>query len=299
VTAAVQPLPTSDSKRWFARFCGNFVSVDDHTRMGQTSHYGPLRVQRPFYPEGLGCLHLYLLHPPGGLVGGDCLSIDVSLEPRAQVLMTTPSAGKIYRNISGLKQGQHVNLKVADGAVMEYLPQENIVFYGAEAELSTRVDIEGNGLYIGWELTCLGRFESQELFETGQLQQSLVITHNGRPLFNDRLCLEASGDLQTSRAGFQGRHVFGTFVINADILTADAEADASGLTGQLLEFQAQFNERFADLQSVAITQKPGVFIVRVLGNKAEYMRQCFEDIWSMVRPKLLGRSACAPRIWRT
>jgi len=299
VTAAVQSHLTSDSKRWFARFCGNFVAVDAHTRMGQTSHYGPLRVQRPFYPEGLGCLHLYLLHPPGGLVGGDCLSIDVSLEPRAQVLMTTPSAGKIYRNISGLKQGQHVSLKVSDGAVMEYLPQENIVFDGAEAELSTRVDIDGSGLYIGWELTCLGRFESKELFEAGQLQQSLVITHNDRPLFNDRLYLEAPSDLQTSRAGFQGRHVFGTFVINADILASEAEADASGLTGHLLEFQAQFNERFAGLQSVAITQKPGVFIVRALGNKAEQMRQCFEDIWSMVRPKLLGRSACAPRIWRT
>jgi len=233
------------------------------------------------------------------LVGGDCLSIDVSLEPRAQVLMTTPSAGKIYRNISGLKQGQHVSLKVSDGAVMEYLPQENIVFDGAEAELSTRVDIDGSGLYIGWELTCLGRFESKELFEAGQLQQSLVITHNDRPLFNDRLYLEAPSDLQTSRAGFQGRHVFGTFVINADILASEAEADASGLTGHLLEFQAQFNERFAGLQSVAITQKPGVFIVRALGNKAEQMRQCFEDIWSMVRPKLLGRSACAPRIWRT
>jgi len=299
VTAAVQPHPTSDSKRWLARFCGNFVAVDDHTRMGQTSHYGPLRVQRPFYPEGLGCLHLYLLHPPGGLVGGDCLSIDVSLEPRAQVLMTTPSAGKIYRNISGLKQGQHVSLKVADGAVMEYLPQENIVFDGAEAELSTRVDIEGSGLYVGWELTCLGRFENQQLFESGQLQQSLLITHNGRPLFNDRLYLEAPGDLQTSRAGFQGRHVFGTFVINADILAADAETDASALTGHLLTFQEQFNERFAGLQSVAITQKPGIFIVRVLGNKAEQMRQCFEEIWNMVRPKLLGRSACAPRIWRT
>lgn len=299
MTAALQTHQTSDSKRWLARFSGDFVAVDGHTRMGQTSHYGPLRVQRPFYPEGLGCLHLYLLHPPGGLVGGDRLSIDVSLQTGAQVLMTTPSAGKVYRNISGLKQGQHVSLTVADGAVMEYLPQENIIFDGADAELTTRVETEGSGLFVGWEVTCLGRFESGELFETGQLQQSLQVTHNGRPLFNDRLCLEVPGGVQNSRAGFQGKHVFGTFVITADILAADAESDPSGLTSRLLSFQEQFNEQRMSEQSLAITQKPGVFIARVLGNKAEQMRQCFEEIWSMVRPSVLARPACAPRIWRT
>jgi len=309
VNSALQSSNSPDQKRWLASFRGDFVAVDGHTRMGQTQHFGPLRVQRPFYPEGLGCLHLYLLHPPGGLVGGDRLSIDVSLQANAQVLMTTPSAGKIYRNISGLKQGQHVSLSVADGAVMEYLPQENIVFDGADGEITTHVAIAGSGLFIGWELTCLGRFESNELFEAGQLQQSLLITHNGRPLFNDRLSLVATrepqaSDLQTtglqkSRAGFQGQHVFGTFVINAEILKADAESDLSGLTQRLLDYQEQFNDLQAGASSLGITQKPGVFIARILGNKAERLRQCFEELWSMIRPELLERPACAPRIWRT
>ena len=318
MTLAAQSPSAIDSKRWFAHFSGNFVAVDGHTRMGRTNHYGPLRVQRPFFPEGLDYLHLYLLHPPGGLVGGDRLSIDISLESRAKVLMTTPSAGKIYRNISGLKQGQHVNLKVADGAVMEYLPQENIVFDGAEAELNTQVDIEGSGLFIGWELTCLGRFESGELFEAGQLQQSLIITHDGRPLFNDRLNLYVPSDhtkvddtnagagliqnaqgLQASNAGFQNRSVFGTFVINAELLHADSESDASGLTERLLDFQARFNDEQAGASRLAMTQKPGVFIARALGDKAERLRQCFEQIWTMARPTLLTRTACVPRIWRT
>jgi urease accessory protein len=182
---------------------------------------------------------------------------------------------------------------------MEYLPQENIVFDGADGELTTRVEIQGSGLFIGWELTCLGRFESDELFEAGQLQQSLQITHDGRPLFNDRLCLTAPSVLQGSRAGFQNKNVFGTFVINADILKHDAESDTSGLSQRLIDHQAQFNSEHAGVSCLALTQKKGVFVARILGNKAELLRNHFEALWAMIRPEVLGRKPCAPRIWRT
>ncbi|MGH1370399.1 MAG: urease accessory protein UreD [Cellvibrionaceae bacterium] len=305
-------------KRWLAKFAGEFVSVDGHTRMGPTEHCGPLRVQRPFYPEGLGCLHLYLLHPPGGLVGGDRLSIELAAEAQSHVLMTTPSAGKVYRNISDLSQGQHVTLSVADGAQLEYLPQENIIFDGADAELTTEVDISGSGLFIGWEITCLGRFESREMFERGRLTQSLMVRRAGRPLFSDRLCLSAlegeeesastavvqntpRTDLQKCRAGFQGFSVFGSFVISTDVLS-DAEGDA--LSQQLLALQESVNNRAPKnpgdgKTQLALTQKPGVFIARILGNKAETVRNTFEEVWRLVRPQVVGRKACPPRIWRT
>ncbi len=307
------------TKRWLAKFAGEFVSVDGHTRMGRTEHYGPLRVQRPFYPEGLGCLHLYLLHPPGGLVGGDRLSIELAAEAQSHVLMTTPSAGKVYRNISDLSQGQHVTLSVADGAQLEYLPQENIVFDGADAELTTEVDISGSGLFIGWEITCLGRFESLEMFEQGRLMQSLMVRRDGRPLFSDRLCLTAAAgeeesasstadrhnpqrtNLQKCRAGFQGFSVFGSFVISTDVMS-DVEEDV--LSQQLLALQESVNNRSPKnpddgKTQLALTQKPGVFIARILGNKAEAVRHAFEEVWRLARPQVLGRKACPPRIWRT
>tara|TARA_B100000446_G_C10552710_1_gene341316 strand:- start:15524 stop:16603 length:1080 start_codon:yes stop_codon:yes gene_type:complete len=317
VTAHTSTAHTS-AKRWLAKFGGEFVAVDGHTRMGRTEHFGPLRVQRPFYPEGLGCLHLYLLHPPGGLVGGDRLLIELVAKSQSHVLMTTPSAGKVYRNISDLSQGQQVTLTVASGAHLEYLPQENIIFDGADAELTTEVDISGDGVFVGWEITCLGRFESREMFRQGRLMQSLIIRREGRPLFSDRLCLTADEgedlsalpagvqtmprvDLQKSHAGFQGFSVFGTFVISADVMS-DTQED--NLTKQLLALQETVNNRSpkntADgMTQLALTQKPGVFIARILGNKAETVRQTFEEVWRLTRAQVVGRKACPPRIWRT
>jgi urease accessory protein len=288
---ALQTEHKFDAKRWKAKFAGEFINVNNHTRMGRTEHFGPLRVQRPFYPEGLCCLHLYLLHPPGGLVGGDKLSIKLNANKDAHILMTTPSAGKIYRNISGIKQGQHVDINVGDNGIVEYLPQENIIFNNADAELITRINIEGSGIYIGWEITCLGRIESDELLTQGGLHQSLTVPKDGRPLFIDRLSLNAPSQLQTGRAGFQNKSVFGTFIINRDVINTLC-AD------ELAQWQEDMNQKIAP-SSVAITQKPGMFIARLLGDKAELARNTFESLWTLLRPKVINKEACAPRIWRT
>ena len=160
----MQQIPNSTTKntgRWPAQYSGKFLFSDSSTRLGKTHHFGPLRVQRPFFPEGDDCLHFYLLHPPGGLVGGDCLSIDLSLESGAHVLMTTPSAGKIYRNISGFSQSHRARLSIADGAVLEYLPQENIVFDGAQGELHTQVEIQAGGVFYWLGDYLLGSFREQ------------------------------------------------------------------------------------------------------------------------------------------
>lgn len=284
-----------DSKCWLAKFSGEFKAKSDKTILGQTDHYGPLRVQRPFYPEGADLLHLYLLHPPGGLVGGDKLSIQLDAQANSKVLMTTPSAGKMYRNISGLKQSQMVDIKIADGASLEYLPQENIVFDGAYGQLNTEVEIQGSGLFMGWELTCLGRFESDEMFEAGELTQSLLIKHDGKPLFMDRLVLTAPSNLQTSVAGFQGKSVFGSFVINRDVMSLLANTSKDF---DLAQWQVQVNEQIAPAR-LAVTQKPNVFIARILGDKAQQARSVFEELWGILRPSILKREACAPRIWRT
>lgn len=284
-------LQQKEARRWLAEFSGEFLGIDGTTRMGKTSHYGPLRVQRPFFPEGKECLHLYLLHPPGGLVGGDRLSINLFAKTDAHVLMTTPSAGKLYRNISGLSQGQEVCIEVGDNAIVEYLPQDNIIFDGADGLLNTRVNLSDTGTFIGWEITSLGRPASDDFFNSGQLQQSLLLSRNGTPLFSDRVLLNANDAFLNSKAGFQGHTVFGTFIISTDI-TAIIDMDA------LLRWQEQSNQQLA-CGHIAITQKPGVFIARILTDKAEQARTIFEELWCRLRPAVIQRDACPPRIWRT
>ena len=82
---------------WHARLELGFRDSGTRTVLAHRRHIGPLMVQRPFYPEGSIC-HVYLLHPPGGLVGGDSLTVDVDVAGGARALVTTPAAGKFYRS---------------------------------------------------------------------------------------------------------------------------------------------------------------------------------------------------------
>jgi urease accessory protein len=280
---------------WRALFRGEFYGSKDtanqvHTRMGKTMHFGPLRVQRPFFPEGSDLLHMYLLHPPGGLVGGDHLVIQVSAIDQAKVLVTTPSAGKLYRNESQLDQVQQVDLNVADNSAIEYLPQENIIFDGAKGRLNTKVKISGNGLFIGWEITCLGRPEGNALFKQGKLMQTLSIYQDERLLFIDRLNLNAQNGVMQSKAGLQGYSTYATFVVNREI--------DQDIHQQLVNMQATVNASEKNIL-MGITQKQGVFIIRALGERAEPIREIFEYMWQLLRPSIYGREACTPRIWNT
>jgi hypothetical protein len=111
-----------------------------------------LRVQRPFYPESREVCHVYLLHPPGGLVSGDELQIDIAVGRDAWALLTTPGAGKVYGSDGqGVRQQQA--LRIARGGTLEWLPQEMILFDGARADLGTRVELEGDARFLGAKKT--------------------------------------------------------------------------------------------------------------------------------------------------
>jgi urease accessory protein len=280
----------TDSAQWRARFSAHFYLAENQTRMGLTQHHGPLRVQRPYHPEPKDCLHFYLLHPPGGLVGGDRVSVNLDLGADTKVLMTTPSAGKIYRNITPHYQVQESQLTLGHGAVLEYLPQENIIFNGAKAELATCVDLASEAIFIGWEIVCLGLHESHQVFNNGELKQLIKISRNGKPLFIERLALSGESDLLLSAAGLQACSVFGTLVITADIMHDEQ------ISEQLICWQKSLDSTQV---RIAITQKPGICIVRALGNKSEKLRESFQVFWQTVRPFILNREAFFPRIWST
>lgn len=281
-----QSIDGVDKRRWLAQFKGTFLRTNERTIMGPTSHFGPLRVQRPFYPEGNDLLHVYVLHPPGGLVGGDLLNIELNAKPDSHVLMTTPSAGKLYRNETDLSQGQETRINVAHGASVEYLPQENIVFNGANGDLSTHINIEGDGQFLGWEITTLGRQHGDEPFEQGMLNQSIKIYRDGRPIFLDRMHIHHDDNTLHSLNTLASKTVFGTFVI------------ATQKALDLEDWQHNCNQ-ISTNYTLAVTQKPGIIIARALGIHTEAVKKALEGIWHSLRPMILERPACVPRIWLT
>src|ERR1700754_4346657 len=115
----------SPKSGWRAQLDLTFARAAGRTRIIARQHHGPLLVQRPFYPEGEVC-HAYIVHPPGGVVGGDELQLRVETRDGAHALLTTPAAAKFYRS-DGRTARQEQILR-ADGTTLEWLPQESIFY---------------------------------------------------------------------------------------------------------------------------------------------------------------------------
>ncbi|CAM3701618.1 urease accessory protein UreD [Parendozoicomonas haliclonae] len=265
------------------------VSVERYKQqsiLGKTRHYGPLRLQRPFYPEGQDLAHLYILHPPGGLVAGDELVQQIKVQPNAAGLVTTPAAGKVYYNKASDSQIQRVDITVARGGSLEWLPQETILFEGCRAELHTRIKLEADAAFIGWDIFCLGRQASGEGFDHGQMLQTVEVSRSGKPLFIERLHLEPGDDRLGNLLGLNGGRVFGSMIV-----TLAEEVELSEWHEQLYEagFAAE----------VAMTYRNGLLLVRYLGQSSSRARTVFERVWGWCRPLVNGRDACRPRIWNT
>ncbi|MEO8313665.1 MAG: urease accessory protein UreD [Pseudomonadota bacterium] len=266
---------------WKARLELGFRASGNRTVLGHRRHFGPLLVQRPFYPEG-GICHVYLLHPPGGIVGGDLLELQVAVETDSHALITTPAATKFYRAGPHPHAVLRQNLQVTD-AVLEWLPQEAIVFDGAKVRAQTRVDLHGKSSFIGWEIVCLGRPVVQEKFTTGALHQDFLLYHEGRPLLLDRLRLSGDSPALAARWGLADAQAMGTM-----LMYPGSGADLAALRSVQ-----------ADGVRFAVTVVGGVLHCRALAAQAESIRRLFNELWLQLRSSLLGRMAIAPRIWAT
>lgn len=277
------------ASHWHARLLLEFRHTSAGTRIAHSRHEGPLYVQRPFYPEGLQLAHVYLLHPPGGLVSGDRLHVELDLAPRTQVLCTTPGAGRLYRARSDRRLQEQINtLRVAADASLEWFPQETLVFPGAHAALDTRVELAAGGSFIGWELAVLGLPANERRFDSGHLQQSLRVDVAGRPVLLERLTLDPMSPLHDARCGLQGQMVSGAFVCGPfPAPPGDTVIDA------LRKIQPQLPAR------CGITRLGAFLVGRYLGNCAQEARRCFVAFWQLLRPLLLQRPVCVPAIWST
>lgn len=265
---------------WRAELALGFERRGERTVLAQRRHEGPLVVQKPLYPEGGAVCHAIVVHPPGGIAGGDELRLEVAAGENAAALLTTPGASKWYRSAGPLaKQSLSFDVRGA----LEWLPQEAIVFDGALADLSTEIRLAGEASCIAWEVLCLGRTGSGERFQRGACRLSTEVRRDGKLLWLERGRIEGGGALLESAAGFGGRTVLGTML-----------AAAPGLTTAIVN-----QCRKVAPEPVAITLLPGVLVARYLGDSSEEAKHSFGRIWAVLRPALLAREAVEPRIWRT
>jgi urease accessory protein len=209
--ASAAPVHQPHSSGWSARLEIGLELVAGRSAVVRKRHHGPLGVQRAFYPEPDGVAHVYLLHPPGGIVHGDELHLDVNVGAGARALITTPAATKFYRSAGRTAQQTQV-LRVRDGATLEWLPQETIVYGEARVRTETRVELEPGGTFCGWDIVCLGRAASGDHFASGRLEQAFEIWQGERPLWIERSCFGATEPVRGAAWGLGGHSVFGTCV---------------------------------------------------------------------------------------
>lgn len=268
---------------WRARLRLGFAQDGSRTVLCDRDHEGPLYVQRPFYPEGDVC-HVYILHPPAGMVGGDVLETHVEVAAGASALITTPASAKVYRS-SGAVTVVNQNLSVSGGGALEWLPQDTILFGGSRVDLRTEIQLETSSRFMGWEVLALGRPRSGDHYGAGELSQRTAIRVDGVPRLIDRQAWQAGDAILKAPWGLGGSPVVAAFHVYPG-------------HGELLQ-QARHLIAAPGFERFAATLLDDLLVIRALGNDATAMREALAAIWKQLRVGVLGRTGCAPRIWAT
>jgi urease accessory protein len=247
---------------------------DGRTRLGDLYQRDPCRVLFPHAEPGEPP-QAVLLTTSGGVTDGDTLKMALEIGPGAAAVATTQAAEKIYRAAKG---GGHcaidVAVRVAQGATLDWLPQETIVFQGARLKRRTVAEVEPGGALLSCEMVVLGRAASGERFTSGLLLDSWSVRRTGRLAWTDALRVE--GETPTG-AGFGAANALATVI------------------GVWDEPQPRFEQARALLEAAAavragVTLVNGVMVARLLG-EATAVRAAIIRFLTEFRGRRL------PRVW--
>jgi urease accessory protein len=281
---------TPQPMAWHAKLQLHYTHDGTGTR-AHDRHEGPLRVLQRLYPEGPAICHHVLVHPPGGIVGGDTLRIEARLDRNCHALITTPGATRFYRS-AGESAEQHVQAQLADGARLEWLPLETIAYDACLARNHLRFELAPGAEMIGWDVLALGLPAAGLAFERGSFLQELQLPG----AWLERGLIDAADTrLLDSALGWAGRRVLATMWFAAGQALAPARRDA------LLDAARAQAAASAALASRAGATAPQerVVVLRVLADRVEPVMQLLAALWAAWRAAAWSLDAKPPRLWRT
>lgn len=284
---------------WLASLSLEFSFTSSGSQLTRTKRNGPLSVQKAFYPEGRDCAHIYLLHPPAGIVSGDELRVNIHVNEKAHSLVTTPGANRFYRaredlSIGDSKQIQHCEVFLADHAKCENFPLETIVYEGADGFNTVDVHLKNDSAYLGWDITCLGLPCSGQLFKQGSYTQLNRVFCEDTLIYHDRISIQPSNQIHQHMAGLNNHNVFATFMAYAPEGQV-VEAENKALIAQLRDCMIEENAE----HKISISHIRQLLVIRYLGEHAEECKDLFIQLWHKIRPLYLNKVVNIPRIWHT
>jgi urease accessory protein len=276
------PSSPSDSA-WHGHLHLEFSRSEAKTVLSHCHAQAPLKLQRPFYPEGEAVCHSVMLHTAGGIVGGDRLSNRVTLHANAQALITTAAAAKVYGS-NGQEAQQTTHLSVAEGACLEWLPQEAIVFNGAMYRQEMRVDLAPGAIWMGWDLTRLGRSARGEKFARGRWRSTIEVWQGDRLLWVDPQCIHGGSEMLDSLHGLAGCPVIASFAMLGQPVSPETIDKARSV--------------WSGTGEVGVTRLMAGLLCRYRGHSTTEARRWLIQVWQEVRSTYLSRNACFPRVWQ-
>lgn len=252
------------------------------------AHNGPLRILQSLYPEGDAVCHNVLVHPPGGLVGGDTLDITATVGPGAHGLVTTPGATRFYRSTGELAL-QRTHLTLAEGARLEWLPLEALCYNACNAENHLTLNLAPGAECMGWDVTALGLPHAGQPFETGRFVQHI----EAPGLWLERGVIDAADHrLLESPLGLAGHRCMASlfFVVGTPLERArrDTALDAA---------RAVMDAHALKASAGATSPNGQVVVVRALAPQVEPAMQLLQQVRAAWRAALWQLCAEPPRIW--
>ncbi len=281
-------------RKWQANLCLNFEPSMGKSVLTSVTHEGPLQVQQLFYPEkteGILPCHCLLLHPPGGLVNGDELTIKIQAVKGSKVLVTTPSASKFYKS-SGAVQKQTVKLKV-QGSELVYVPQESLYFDEAKAIVELDAEIDKDSCLIVSDISCLGRYDLGENFDKGSFDNKTVIAIEGTEVLMERLRLDNAHFKRTSKLTLNSCPFY------LSLSAVPRHQDQEKLKEICQDLQDSLKQFDMSDALCGVTAKDDILNLRALGRNLRTLKHIQTLALEKLYLPLLSRPFVAPRIWRT
>jgi urease accessory protein len=278
--------PNDTTTGWKARLDLAFERRGEQT-CSTHQHEGPLRVLQALYPEGPGICHHVLVHPPGGLVGGDRIDIGVHVDSGAHAFVTTPGATRFYRS-TGAMASQQVKVELAPGARLEWLPLETIAYDACRASNRWSVSMAPGAQMMVWEVLALGLPQSGQPYQSGHYLQHFEI----EGVWLDRGWIRGDDPrLMDGPVGLHGQRCLGSLVL----------AQGSALAPTHLE--AALNQARSVVLPEGVhlgvtSPDPRLVVARVLAQQTEPVMAVLQNIWALWRASQWGLPAHASRMWR-
>ncbi|MEE3094395.1 MAG: urease accessory protein UreD [Pseudomonadota bacterium] len=261
-----------------------FTHRDGQSRLAELDQRTPMRVLFPKVPAGTPPVAA-VTTVSGGLVGGDTLDIEVSVGDRAAATAIGQAAEKVYRS-NGPDSNVEIALNVGEGAWLEWLPQETILFDGARLNRRTVTTISPGGRLLAGECLVFGRLASGETMAHGKVRDAWEVRdQKGRLYWADTLFMEEDIlRLLDSPSGFDGARAYATAIY------------VGSNTAATLQFAKDLTDVGDDVRSGA-TCRGNVLITRWLSDNPLAVRKQFERYWMKMRNRVGGLTESLSRLW--